>query len=79
MLYFNSFNLNVLPDYSQGFGGKFGVQKDRVDKSAVGWEHVEKTDKHASQKGNCCALACVHVHSKSLQFCFFSCDFKSLT
>lgn len=38
-------------DYSSGFGGKFGVQKDRVDKSAVGWEYHEKVEKHASQKG----------------------------
>ena len=39
------------PDYSQGFGGKFGVQTDRQDKSAAGWDHVEKVDKHESQKG----------------------------
>ena len=38
-------------DYKTGFGGKFGVQSDRVDRSAVGWEHVEKVDKHNSQKG----------------------------
>ena len=37
-------------DYVSGFGGKFGVQKDRVDKSAHGWDHVEKVDKHESQK-----------------------------
>lgn len=34
-----------------GFGGKFGVQKDRQDKSAVGWDHIEKVEKHESQKG----------------------------
>ena len=39
-------------DYKTGFGGQFGVQKDRVDKSAVGWDHVEKVEKHDSQKGN---------------------------
>lgn len=44
---FSFFNL----DYSLGFGGKFGVQKDRQDKSAVGWEHREKVAKHDSQKG----------------------------
>ena len=38
-------------DYTAGFGGKFGVQTDRVDKSALGWEHVEKVEKHESQKG----------------------------
>ena len=47
------FNLKkCFPDYSAGFGGKFGVQTDRVDKSALGWEHVEKVEKHESQKGN---------------------------
>ena len=40
------------PDYKTGFGGNFGVQTDRVDKSAVGWEHHEKVDKHESQKGS---------------------------
>ena len=39
------------PDYKTGFGGDFGVQTDRVDKSAVGWEHHEQLDKHESQKG----------------------------
>lgn len=37
-------------DYATGFGGKFGVQKDRVDRNAVGWDYVEKTEKHESQK-----------------------------
>ena len=41
----------LISDHSFGFGGKFGVQKDRLDKSAVGWEHHEKVDKHESQKG----------------------------
>ena len=35
---------------SAGYGGKFGVLTDRQDKSAVGWEHKEKVDKHESQK-----------------------------
>lgn len=38
-------------DHSKGFGGKYGVQADRVDKSAVGWDYHEKSEKHASQKG----------------------------
>ena len=38
-------------DYSKGFGGKYGVQKDRVDKSAVGWDHQEQLGKHESQIG----------------------------
>ncbi len=45
-----------LTDYAVGFGGKYGVQSDRVDKSAVGWEHVEKVDKHESQKGESCKV-----------------------
>ena len=43
--------VTLSPDYKTGFGGKFGVQSDRVDKSALGWEHHEKVDKHESQKG----------------------------
>ena len=39
-------------DYSKGFGGKFGVQTDRKDASAVGWDHQEKLEQHESQKGN---------------------------
>lgn len=33
-----------------GYGGKFGVEKDRMDKSAVGHDYLGKVDKHASQK-----------------------------
>lgn len=35
----------------KGFGGKFGVQTDRQDKSALGWDHQEKLQLHESQKG----------------------------
>jgi cortactin len=38
-------------DYSTGFGGKFGVQKERQDKSAVGFDYREKVEKHESQTG----------------------------
>ena len=38
-------------DYSKGFGGKFGVQKDRQDAAAVGFEYQEKVEAHESQKG----------------------------
>ncbi|CAF92908.1 unnamed protein product, partial [Tetraodon nigroviridis] len=37
-------------DYVKGFGGKFGVQTDRQDKSALGWDHQEKLQLHESQK-----------------------------
>ena len=36
-------------DHSKGFGGKFGVQKDRQDKSAAGYEEKTKTELHPSQ------------------------------
>lgn len=38
-------------DYAKGFGGKFGVETDKVDKSAVGFEYQGKTERHESQKG----------------------------
>ena len=38
-------------DYSKGFGGKYGVQKDRQDKTAVGYDYEGKTEQHASTKG----------------------------
>lgn len=38
-----------LTDCAVGFGGKFGVQADRQDKSAVGWDHMEPASKHESQ------------------------------
>lgn len=40
----------TLTDHSSGFGGKFGVQSDRQDSSALGYDHQEKVEKHASQK-----------------------------
>lgn len=33
-----------------GYGGKFGVEKDRMDKSAMGHDYIGKVEKHASQK-----------------------------
>ncbi|BES94040.1 Cortactin [Nesidiocoris tenuis] len=32
-----------------GYGGKFGVERDRMDSSAVGHDYVAKPQKHASQ------------------------------
>lgn len=37
-------------DYSDGFGGKFGVQHDRRDQSALDYDHLEKLSKHTSQE-----------------------------
>ena len=52
---FIALSINFCPsDYKEGFGGKFGIQTDRQDKSALGWDHIEKVDKHESQKGEHC-------------------------
>ena len=37
--------------YNAGYGGKYGLQYDRVDKSAVGFDYLPKIEKHASQRG----------------------------
>ncbi|CAH8607187.1 unnamed protein product [Heterobilharzia americana] len=42
--------LKIAPKPSYGYGGKFGVEQDRMDKSAVDWSHIEVSEKHASQK-----------------------------
>lgn len=34
--------------FSEGYGGKFGIQKDRVDKSAFGYNQQQETTKHSS-------------------------------
>ncbi|KAK2854252.1 hypothetical protein Q5P01_006913 [Channa striata] len=41
--------LEVMPKASHGYGGKFGVQQDRMDKSAVGHDYQSKLSKHCSQ------------------------------
>ncbi len=43
--------LFILIDYSKGFGGKFGIQEDRKDKSAVGYDDHESVPQHESQTG----------------------------
>lgn len=37
------------PKASYGYGGKFGVQQDRMDRSAVGHDYIAQVEKHASQ------------------------------
>ncbi|KAK6631771.1 hypothetical protein RUM43_013835 [Polyplax serrata] len=37
------------PNAAYGYGGKFGIEKDRMDKSAVGHDYVAKIEKHMSQ------------------------------
>ncbi|XP_063326204.1 src substrate cortactin-like isoform X2 [Pelmatolapia mariae] len=41
--------LENMPKASHGYGGKFGVQQDRMDKSAVGHDYQSKLSKHCSQ------------------------------
>ncbi|KAL5963156.1 Hematopoietic lineage cell-specific protein [Taenia solium] len=41
---------NSVPKASYGYGGKFGVEKDRMDKSAVGTDYHSEAAKHSSQK-----------------------------
>uniref|UniRef100_A0A8C4PXQ7 Cortactin n=1 Tax=Eptatretus burgeri TaxID=7764 RepID=A0A8C4PXQ7_EPTBU len=38
------------PTAAAGYGGKFGLQGDRMDKSAVGYEYKSDREKHSSQK-----------------------------
>ncbi|KAF3859282.1 hypothetical protein F7725_021681 [Dissostichus mawsoni] len=38
------------PKASYGYGGKFGVEKDRMDKAALGHDYVAQVDQHSSQK-----------------------------
>lgn len=45
------FSLSTDPDYAKGFGGKYGVEKEKVDKAAVGYDYRGETEKHQSQKG----------------------------
>lgn len=42
---------SVVTDYSKGFGGKYGVEKEKVDKAALGYDYKSQTEKHQSQKG----------------------------
>ncbi|VDM33086.1 unnamed protein product [Hydatigera taeniaeformis] len=41
---------NAIPKASYGYGGKFGVEKDRMDKSAVGTDYQSEVSKHSSQQ-----------------------------
>ncbi|XP_078018261.1 src substrate cortactin isoform X4 [Epinephelus lanceolatus] len=41
--------LETMPKASHGYGGVFGVQQDRMDKSAVGHDYQSKLSKHCSQ------------------------------
>ena len=59
-------------DYKSGFGGKFGVAEQK-DKSALGWEHHEKVEKHESQKGELCTYELLQSVPIHFPICFASC------
>lgn len=40
-----------IADYSHGFGGRYGVEKDKRDKAALGYDYKGETEKHESQRG----------------------------
>lgn len=50
-MYIKRYELNDCVDYKKGFGGLFGVQNDRKDKCAAGWDDHEKLNQHESQTG----------------------------
>lgn len=37
-------------DYSRGFGGRYGIEKDKRDKAALGYDYKGETEKHESQR-----------------------------
>ncbi|NWV42893.1 HCLS1 protein, partial [Grantiella picta] len=41
--------LETGPKASYGYGGKFGTERDRMDKCAVGHEYIADVEKHSSQ------------------------------
>lgn len=43
------FEMQQGPKASYGYGGKFGVEKDRMDSSAMSHDHKEALSKHSSQ------------------------------
>lgn len=45
------FSFCFFTDYSKGFGGKYGVEREKVDKVALGYDYKGQTEKHQSQKG----------------------------
>ena len=65
----------MLKDYSAGFGGKYGVQKDRQDKAAHTYEEREALAKHESQKGEKVLRFFNHLHM--LFLCYSSWTFAS--
>lgn len=53
-------------DYKSGFGGKFGVQTERQDPSALGFDYKEKLAKHESQQGT--VFTCYSLNSAATSY-----------
>lgn len=51
-----------IADYKRGFGGRYGVEVDKQDQCALGYEHKENLAKHQSQKGTDPNLLLVLAH-----------------
>lgn len=63
-------------DYSKGFGGKFGVEREKVDKAALGYDYKSQTEKHQSQKGEATLGVCSSDLKPTLTGCVCS-DYSS--
>lgn len=61
MLYLLTFWHLLSSDYSKGFGGKYGVEKEKVDKAALGYDYKAETEKHQSQKGDTLQEVSIHL------------------
>lgn len=57
----DAFSLVSCSDYSKGFGGKFGVEREKVDKAALGYDYKSETEKHQSQKGVVALSMCPYI------------------
>lgn len=62
-------------DYSHGFGGRYGVEKDKRDKAALGYDYKGETEKHESQRGKLeleRREVTEHPRALALPFCSYS-------
>lgn len=50
VLVFSRLCVCYVADYKRGFGGQYGVEVDKQDQCALGYEHKESLAKHESQK-----------------------------
>ena len=60
-------NTTFLKVGSYGYGGKYGVQADRKDQSALGFDHQEKLAQHKSQRDYAAGFGGKHGIQKDRQ------------